>query len=125
MAMYGPDAVNELLNITFDVQATAANLPGMTTKSFGDRGFSTYYPTGPKQGQPFDPVRAYINVETGALRMRCDGIDPAPGMGTLYTAPAVIDWSSALSDYSGMLKAARLCRENSGTATAITISYRN
>lgn len=122
--MYGADPVNELLNAIFDVPVIASNLPGMVGVP-GAQGTQRLYPSGPKQGTGWSPTHAYINVETGALRMKTDGTDPDPGIGTLYTAPAVIDWSSAISDYRGMLRLARLCRENSAVPTRITISYRS
>ena len=125
MTMYGGDSVNEVLWTYMDVTAVPQSLPGQTPVSFGNQGFQGLYPSGPRQGQPFNPSHAYIVVETGAVRLRCDGVDPDPGLGTLYTAGQVIDWSSPLGDYQGMMRRARVVRDNSSVATRLSISYRN
>ena len=119
--MYGADATNELQNTHLDVTAVPSALPGIGSKSV--------VTSGPNQGKPFNPGHALIVVETGTVRVRCDGFDPVPGFGFLYgvgtAAGPVIDWTSALTDYEGMIRLFRVVRENSGTPARLCISFRN
>lgn len=125
MTMYGPDATREILNCYLDVGTTPKNLPGFPDVNGGVIGFVSLLPSGPNQGKPFTPGHAYINVEGGDVRMRCDGQDPDDTIGTLYPENSVIDWSSPLVDYQGLIKNCRVVAIRGATNVRLTISYRN
>jgi hypothetical protein len=130
MTNYGADSVNELLWYQLDVTAAAVPLPGMTPVNRGTSGAQSLRPdTVGTTNLPWNPGHALIVVESGTVRVRCDGVAPVPSEGLLYGAGtplgAVIDYTSVLGDYQAILRNFLVCRENAGTAAHLSISYRN
>lgn len=130
MTMFGADSVNELLWYPLDVPAIAVGLPGEAGVSRGTLGTQSIRPdTSGATSKAWNPSHALIVVETGTVRVRCDGIDPVPTEGLLYGIGTplgpVIDYTDVLKNYQGILHNFRVCRENSSTAAHLSISYRN
>lgn len=127
MTNYGADATNEILNTFIDLTGggvkTLLSAERLSTTPSG--GYVTVLGDGPNAGKAFTPGHAYINVEGGDIRMRCDGQTPDDTLGTLYSAGSVIDWTNPLVDYQALIKNAQIILVHGSTSARLTISFRN